>query len=91
MHTANNLGDATLHPVFVRKVVQAVKDGGGRPFVADVSWDPVGAEMSGYSSEVLGSPSAIGRLQGPPVGPRPGPNRFSDASAPISARALPRA
>ncbi len=56
MHTSNNIGYSTIHPVFVRKVVQAVKDGGGKPFVADVSWDTAGAEMRGYSSEVLGCP-----------------------------------
>ena len=27
MHTGNNIGYSTVHPVFVRKVVQAVKDG----------------------------------------------------------------
>jgi len=37
MHTSNNIGYSTIHPVFVRKVVQAIKDGGGKPFVADVS------------------------------------------------------
>jgi len=56
MHTANNIGYSTIHPVFVRKVVQAVKDGGGRPFVADVWWDTAGAEMRGYSAESLGCP-----------------------------------
>ncbi|MBN2386661.1 MAG: DUF362 domain-containing protein [Anaerolineales bacterium] len=56
MHTANNIGYSTIHPVFVRKVVQAIKDGGGKPFVADVPWDAAGAEMRGYSSEVLGCP-----------------------------------
>jgi uncharacterized Fe-S center protein len=56
MHTANNIGYSTVHPVFVRKVVRAIKDGGGKPFVADVSWDADGAEMRGYSSEVLGCP-----------------------------------
>ena len=39
MHTGNNIGYSTIHPVFVRKVVQAIKDGGGKPFVADVDWD----------------------------------------------------
>ena len=53
MHTANNIGYSTIHPVFVRKVVQAIKDGGGKPFVADVSWDAAGAEMRGYSAESL--------------------------------------
>jgi uncharacterized Fe-S center protein len=56
MHTANNIGYSTIHPVFVRKVVQAIKDGGGKPFVADVPWDTAGAEMRGYSSETLGCP-----------------------------------
>ncbi len=56
MHTGNNIGYSTVHPVFVRKVVQAVKDGGGKPFVTDVSWDAEGAEQRGYSSETLGCP-----------------------------------
>jgi uncharacterized protein len=56
MHTANNIGYSTIHPVFVRKVVQAVKDGGGRPFVADIAWDTMTAAERGYSSEALGCP-----------------------------------
>ena len=54
MHTGNNIGYSTVHPVFVRKIVQAVKDGGGKPFVADVNWDVRGAEERGYSMETLG-------------------------------------
>jgi uncharacterized protein len=56
MHTANNIGYSTIHPVFVRKVVQAIKDGGGRPFVADIAWDTMTAAERGYSSEALGCP-----------------------------------
>lgn len=56
MHTGNNIGYSTLHPVFVRKVVRAVIEGGGKPFVADVSWDVAGAEGRGYTAEVLGCP-----------------------------------
>jgi hypothetical protein len=56
MHTGNNLGYSTVHPVFVRKVVQAVKEGGGKPFVTDVNWDARGAEERGYSSETIGCP-----------------------------------
>ena len=56
MHTGNGIGYSTVHPVFVRKVVQAIKDGGGKPFVADVSWDVAGAEGRGYTPEVLGCP-----------------------------------
>src|SRR5512136_3294531 len=54
MHTGNNIGYSTVHPVFVRKVVKAVKEGGGKPFVTDVNWDAKGAEERGYSSETLG-------------------------------------
>jgi len=56
MHTGNNIGYSTVHPVFVRKVVQAVREGGGRPYIADVTWDAKGAEERGYSSETLGCP-----------------------------------
>jgi len=56
MHTGNNIGYSTVHPVFVRKIVQAVKEGGGKPFVTDVNWDVKGAEERGYSSETLGCP-----------------------------------
>jgi uncharacterized Fe-S center protein len=56
MHTGNNLGYSTVHPTFVRKIVQAVKDGGGKPFITDVNWDVSGAELRGYSSETLGCP-----------------------------------
>jgi len=56
MHVGNNLSYSTIHPVFVRKVVQAVKDGGGKPFIADVEWDAADAPLRGYASEVVGCP-----------------------------------
>ena len=56
MHTGTNIGYSTVHPVFVRKVVQVIKEGGGRPYIADVTWDAKGAEERGYSSETLGCP-----------------------------------
>jgi uncharacterized protein len=56
MHTGTNIGYSTIHPIFVRKVVQAVKDGGGKPFIADVTWDVKGAETRGYTAETLGCP-----------------------------------
>lgn len=56
LHSGNNIGYSTLHPVFVRKVVQAVKDGGGHPFITDVIWDVQGAETRGYTQETLGCP-----------------------------------
>ncbi len=56
MHTGHTLSYSTVHPVFVRKLVKAVKDGGGKPFVTDVSWDIRAAEERGYSPDVLGCP-----------------------------------
>ena len=56
MHTGNNMVYSTIHPVFVRRVVQAIKDGGGKPIVVDVNWDAAGAEQRGYASEVIGCP-----------------------------------
>jgi uncharacterized Fe-S center protein len=56
LHVGNTIGYSTVHPVFVRKVVQAIKDGGGKPFVADVNWDVDGCEARGYTTEVLGCP-----------------------------------
>lgn len=56
LHVGNNIGYSVIHPVFVRKVVQAVKDGGGKPFVCDVDWDVAGSETRGYTPEVLGCP-----------------------------------
>lgn len=56
MHTGSNIGYSTVHPVFVRKVVQAIKDGGGEAVVADIGWDVNGAHSRGYSSETLGCP-----------------------------------
>ena len=56
MHTGNNMVYSTIHPVFVRRVVQAIKDGGGKPFVVDVNWDTRDPEKRGYSSEVIGCP-----------------------------------
>ncbi len=56
MHTGNNIVYSTVHPVFVRRVVQAVREGGGQPYVADLHWDTAGSEQRGYSAEVLGCP-----------------------------------
>jgi uncharacterized Fe-S center protein len=56
IHSGGNIGYSVLHPVFVRKVVQAIKDGGGRPFVCDVNWDVRDAQSRGYTAETLGCP-----------------------------------
>ncbi len=54
MHLGGNVGYSTLHPVFVRRVVRAVKDGGGRPFIVDLNWSTGDAAERGYTAETLG-------------------------------------
>lgn len=56
MHLGQNVGYSTIHPLFVRKVVEAVKDGGGKPFIADITWDVIETEKRGYTTESLGCP-----------------------------------
>jgi len=56
MHLGGNVGYSTIHPVFVRRVVQAVLDGGGRPFVTDTSGAVATAHERGYTHETLGCP-----------------------------------
>ena len=56
MHLGGNVGYSTIHPVFVRRVVQAVLDGGGKPFVTDTSGAVATAHERGYTRETLGCP-----------------------------------
>jgi uncharacterized Fe-S center protein len=56
MHTGNNMVYSTIHPVFVRRLVQSIKEGGGKPYVVDVNWDTAGAEQRGYTADVIGCP-----------------------------------
>lgn len=53
LHLGNNIGYSVIHPVFVRKIVQAVKDGGGKPIVCDISWDAISAAERGYTPKCL--------------------------------------
>lgn len=56
VHTGVNISYSVIHPVFIRKVVQAIKDGGGKPFLVDLDWVVNGAETRGYTPEVIGCP-----------------------------------
>jgi hypothetical protein len=56
MHLGGHIGYSTVHPVFVRKVVEAVKQGGGTPFVSDTPGAVTTAYTRGYSQETLGCP-----------------------------------
>ena len=56
IHLGYNNGYTTVHPLFVRRVVKAVKDAQGRPFVTDVHEAIPTAAARGYTPEVLGCP-----------------------------------
>mgnify|MGYP005844190251 CR=1 FL=1 len=56
MHVGGHLGYTTIHPLFVRFLVQAVKNAGGWPFLTDGSFSVPGAVARGYTQEVLGAP-----------------------------------
>ncbi|MBN2471460.1 MAG: DUF362 domain-containing protein [Anaerolineae bacterium] len=56
LHLGGNVGYSTVHPVFVRKVVQAVLDGGGKPFATDLPHAVADAHTRGYTAETLGCP-----------------------------------
>jgi len=67
------IGYSTVHPIFARKVVQAVKDGGGKPFIADVNWNVGDTQMRGYTTEVLGWPAPSAPALGCPLSSRAKP------------------
>lgn len=57
MHLGGDLGYSTIHPVFVRTVVEAVKAAGGKPFIIDGSYEAVSsAAARGYTTETMGCP-----------------------------------
>lgn len=56
MHLGGGLGYSTIPPLFVRLLVQALKDAGGRAFVTDTYWATGEAVARGYTPEVLGVP-----------------------------------
>ena len=56
MHVGENIGFTTIHPLFVKMVVDAIKNAGGHPFITDGSWSVAGATARGYTQEVLGAP-----------------------------------
>lgn len=55
MHVGGDIGFYTIHPLFVRQVVQAVKQAGGSPFITDGSFSMDAALARGYTQEVLGA------------------------------------
>jgi len=56
MHLGGHVGYSTIHPLLVGRVVRAVKEAGGRPFLTDSPDAVLGAAARGYTAEVLGAP-----------------------------------
>lgn len=56
LHLGLGVGYSMVHPVFVRRVVEAVLEGGGKPFVTDLPHSVVTAHTRGYTAETLGCP-----------------------------------
>ena len=57
MHLGGGEGYSTIHPLFVRILVKAIKDAGGKPFLIDGYFDSVAAAAErGYTSETVGCP-----------------------------------
>ncbi|MHB9036548.1 MAG: DUF362 domain-containing protein [Armatimonadota bacterium] len=56
MHLGGHYGYTTIPPLFVRMLVQEIKDAGGNPFITDGSGAIPGAIARGYTQEVLRAP-----------------------------------
>jgi len=57
IHLGANLGYTTIHPVFIRVLVEELKKAGGKPFIVEGSFQQVyDAAARGYTSETLGCP-----------------------------------
>ncbi len=62
MHLGGGLGYTTIHPLFVKILVDALKEAGGQVFITDIyheknkNFGVRGAENRGYSEEILGVP-----------------------------------
>ena len=56
MHLGGGAGYSTIPPLLVARVVRAVRDAGGNPFLTDVPGAVPTAKDRGYTEEVLGAP-----------------------------------
>ena len=55
MHVGGHLGFYTIHPLFVKILVDALKAAGARPFLVDGSYSVEAAIVRGYTPEVVGA------------------------------------
>jgi uncharacterized Fe-S center protein len=55
MHVGSHLGYSTIHPLFVRMLIQKLKDAGADPFITDGSFSRTAITARGYTQEVIGA------------------------------------
>jgi uncharacterized Fe-S center protein len=55
-HLGLDVGISTIHPFLIGRLVNAVKVGGGKPYLVDIMEQYPDAVKRGYTSEVLGCP-----------------------------------
>ena len=55
MHVGGNLCYTTVHPLFVRILVQKLRDAGASPFITDGSFSREAITARGYTQEVVGA------------------------------------
>ncbi|MBO3803687.1 MAG: DUF362 domain-containing protein [Candidatus Brockarchaeota archaeon] len=56
MHLGSNVGFSTVNPFLVGRLVGAIKEAGGRPYVVDIIDQYPDAWKRGYTPEVIGCP-----------------------------------
>ena len=54
MHVGRGIGFTTIHPMFVKILIDKIKEYGGKPYVTDQTVS--GAASRGYTAEALGAP-----------------------------------
>ena len=54
MHVGRGIGFTTIHPLFVKILIDKIKEYGGKPYVTDNYIE--GAQIRGYTADVLGAP-----------------------------------
>jgi uncharacterized Fe-S center protein len=56
LHLGGGMGYSTIHPLLVGRVVKAVRDAGGKPFLTDSPGSVLSAKDRGYTAETVGAP-----------------------------------
>jgi len=78
MHLGGRIGYTTIRPLFVRTLVEAIKEAGGEPFITDVPGSVNSAVRRGYTSETVSAP----------IVPVAGPNDEYYRTVPIGYKSL---